>query len=563
MLVNLHVKNLALIEETEVNFQKGLNILTGETGAGKSIILGSINYALGAKVEHDIIRRGAEYAFVELVFQLEKEGVKEAVRALDMPLEEDGTLIISRKIMPSRTILRVNGETVTQKQVKELAALLMDIHGQKENQSLLSEKRQREMLDQFAKEKLEERKLRLGELVKEYRVLEKEQEALSMDDAARERELSLIRYEVNEIEMAELKPGEDEELETRYQRMKNGKRICESLQVASNYMALGEPSILDLMGYLIRELQGAAQLDKELEGLLEQFQDAESILQDGHRYLGRYMEEFNFSQEEFAQLEARLDLMNTLKLKYGDSIEKILQYGNNRKQELEKLENLAIYLDELSVKLEEKKRDILQLCEEIHAIRAEVAALLSARITDVLKELNFLQVQFEIMVMQQENFSSEGYDTVCYMISLNPGEACKPISAVASGGELSRIMLALKTVFAEQDDMDTLVFDEIDAGISGVTAWKVSEQMGAIAKQHQILCITHLPQIAAMADTHFRIEKTQEEDATFTNIYALGEQDMLEEIGRLLGSDSITETVLLNAKELKEQARQKKAEFEA
>lgn len=567
MLTNLHVKNLALIKESEVNFKEGLNILTGETGAGKSIIIGSINYALGAKASPDVIREGAEYALVELVFQLEREDLIRKVKEMELPIEDDGSIIITRKIMPARSSIRVCGETVTVKQVKDLAALLIDIHGQHEHQSLLQPKKQREVLDRFAGAEIETIKEKLALEVKAYREIADELEKLSMDDSAREREISLARYEVNEIEDAALKPGEEEQLEIKYRKMQNSKKIVEAVNSAANVIGNGESNALDFVGYGVRELNSAAAMDEELENVRDRLADAESILSDAFRDISRYLDNFSFGDEEFVEVEERLDLINTLILKYGDSkknmgssIENVLAYGEMRRTELDKLEDLTGYLATLKEKEIKKKEDILKLCEKIHKIRSKIAKNLSKEVTGILEELNFLKVNFEISVLETENFTSEGFDDICFNISLNPGEKLKPVAEVASGGELSRIMLALKTVFANKDETGTLIFDEIDTGISGRTAWKVSERMGEIAKEHQVICITHLPQIAAMADTHFMIEKSENAGKTETNIYPLDESKTLEEVARLLGSDVITEAVLTNAKELKDMANQKKSE---
>ncbi len=550
MLVNLHVKNFALIEETEVNFKEGLNILTGETGAGKSIIIGSINYALGAKADYDVIRSGADYALVELIFYLEEESQRQAVKAMDLAMEEDGSLIISRKILPGRSVMKVGGETVTAKQVKELATLLIDIHGQHEHQSLLKPQKQMELLDDFAGNEARELKAKIAKKYKEYLLILSDMKKMDYDDASREREISLARYEVEEIAGANITPGEENELSAKYKKMQNGKKIMESLGKVTQYLGEKEENSLEQLGYAVKELGYAGQMDEELEAIRERLLDAESILSETYREIQNYIEDFSFEEETFYETEKRLDILNHLMTKYGSDTEKILAYEEKRRAELEKLLDLSGYMESKKKLAKELEEEIKALSGQLRDIRHKIAEKLSKEITAVLEDLNFLKVSFEIAVTEKESFGEDGADDVCFMISLNPGEKKKPVAEVASGGELSRIMLALKTVFAKKDGIGTLIFDEIDAGISGKTAWKVSNRLGFLRNEHQIICITHLPQIAAMADTHFVIEKKEEEGITKTSISLLEENAKVEEIARLLGSDTVTDAVRTNAEEL-------------
>lgn len=557
MLVSLHVKNLVLIEEAEVDFHEGLNLLTGETGAGKSIIIGSIGYALGGKVEHDVIREGADYALVELVFQVEQEQ-KEKIREMELPIEEDGILILTRKIMPGKSIMKVCGETVSARQVKELAELLINIHGQREHLSFLQNKNCRTLLDDYCGGELAEIKAEIAEQYRAWEEHKKEMDQLFMDDAVRQREIALAEYEVNEIFSANLKAGEDEELEKQFHKMQNFKRIADSVGRTANYLEQDQEGILNQLGYALHELHQAAGLDPELASALEQLTDAESLLHGAARELTDYMERAVFSEQEYDAVETRLDGINHIKAKYGASIAKVLEYGEKQQDKLEKLKDLEHYsahLEEETAKLEKK---MYSAADKAHEIRQRQAETLSAQIGKALEDLNFLKVSFTVDVAKKENCGADGYDEVDFLISLNPGEKPRPLKEVASGGELSRIMLALKTVFARKDQIDTLIFDEIDAGISGKTAWKVAEKMAVLGKEHQIICITHLPQIAAMADTHFLIEKKEADGKTVTTLEALDREDMVAEIARLLGSDNITDTVLKNAEELKNLADQTK-----
>lgn len=557
MLVSLHVKNLVLIEEAEVNFREGLNLLTGETGAGKSIIIGSIGYALGQKVEHDVIREGAEYALVELVFQIGQEQ-REKIREMDLPVEEDGILILTRKIMPGKSIMKICGETVSVKQVKELAEILINIHGQREHQSLLQNNKCRMLLDDYCGGELLEVKSALADQYRACGESRKELEQLFMDDAARQRETALAEYEVNEIFSAHLKEGEDAELEKQFHKMQNFKRIADSVSRAANYLEQDQEGISDQLGHALREIHQAAGLDEGLSSVLEQLSDAESLIHGAARELADYMEDAAFSEREFEETQTRLDTVNHLKAKYGASIAQVMEYGEKQQEKLEKLKDLDHYLERLKEETAKLEQKLYDTAGKAHEIRTRHAKALSAQIKKALEELNFLKVSFTVEVAQKESCGADGYDEVDFLISLNPGEKPRPVKEIASGGELSRIMLALKTVFARKDQIDTLIFDEIDAGISGKTAWKVAEKMAVLGKEHQIICITHLPQIAAMADTHFLIEKKEADKKTLTTLKPLDREAMIAEIARLLGADNITDAVLKNAEELKNLADQTK-----
>ena len=562
MLISLHVKNLALIKETEVNFKEGLNILSGETGAGKSIIIGSINLALGARADKDMIRTGAEYALVELVFQVTDEEVLSMIRQLEIPVEEDGIIIIQRKLQATRSICKICGETATTKQLKELSELLIDIHGQHEHQSLLYKKNHLSILDSFAGEDLLLVKQKLKQVYYTYASLQKELETLGVDEGVKAKELSLAEFEYQEIEDARLVPGEDEELETAYRRMSNSRQIVE---VVSNvYQLTGsgdEQTAADAVGRAARELHMIESYDSKAADLASELANIDNLLSDFNRNIAEYLSDMEFDGQTFADTEERLNLLNHLKLKYGGTIEKVLAYQKEVEERIEKLQNADAYKLELENKLNDAMKDLQKLCEKASAIRAKEAKKLSSDMVQALTDLNFLEVQFEIQVRQKEEYSSIGFDDVEFMISTNPGEPLKSLGNVASGGELSRIMLAIKTVLASRDKIPTMIFDEIDTGISGKTAWKVSEKLGALSAGHQVICITHLPQIAAMADSHFRIAKQAVDHATVTGITQLEDKEVVEELARLLGGEEITDTVRENAKELLQTAANKKKEF--
>ncbi len=560
MLSNVHVKNLALIEESEITLRSGFNVLTGETGAGKSIIIGSINYCLGAKADKEVIRDGAEYALVELTFETGDEKVLSAIEEMDIPMEDKGVLVLTRRIMPGRSVFKINGETVTAKTMKELATYLLDIHGQHEHQSLLSAKKQRDLLDDFAGQPLAVSLEKAGQLYKEYCAVTEEIEAFSMDEGKREREISLARYEVEEIEAANLVAGEEEELRAKYSKLQNSKKIMDNIGRAMDLLD-GNGSVVDNLGYAVREINTAAGFDEDLSPISEHIADAEQVVADVLRELKSYAMDFSFEGEEFDELEQRIDIINKLSLKYGDGIDKILKYADERRTELEKLEDSENYLNGLKNKRDSLFKEYLEECGELHRLRSKEATRLAKDITESLEQLNFLKVAFEIRVTETENYTSLGYDEISFDISLNPGEKMRPVSEVASGGELSRIMLALKTVLAKRDHIETLIFDEIDTGISGITAWQVARKIGQLSGSHQIICITHLPQIAAMADGHFMIAKTEKAGKTVTDIHGLDAAEKINEVARLLGSNNLSEAACNNARELISEAESIKEEF--
>lgn len=559
MLESLHVKNLALIDEQEVTFFPGMNILTGETGAGKSIVIGSINLALGAKADKDYIRTGADYALVELVFVLNEKQQRE-VKAMDLPVEEDGTLLLQRKITSGRSVCKVNGETVSSGQLKALSGSLLDMYGQHEHQSLLKPAAYKKMLDDYIGEEVSGLKEQLRDKLSDYRKTQEELEDQNADEAVRAREASLLEFEVSEIEAASLDPVCDEQVEKKYQKLVNSKKMKEIVFTVHGLTGYEEEgSAGSAVGYALRELRTLKDYDEESLSLISQLTDIDDLLNDFNRGMAEYRDGLEFDEEEFQQLEERLNVLNHLKSKYGDTVADILKTQEEKQQALDKLNHYEAYMEMLRQKAGEQKKEILSLCGRISELRKEASEPLSEKLKAAMIDLNFLDVKFSIEVTENEQeFSQDGYNKVEFMISTNPGEGLKPLWQIASGGELSRIMLAFKTVFADKDETDTLVFDEIDTGISGKTAWKVSEKLGRLSKDHQIICITHLSQIASMADTHFLIEKGVKEERTVTNIRKLSEEESLSELARLLGSGELTQAVMENAREIRQTARKVK-----
>lgn len=558
MLHNLYVKNLALIDEIEVEFTKGLNILTGETGAGKSIILGSVNLALGGKYSADIIRKGAEYGYVELTFFVENKTQEEALKRKDI-FPEDGVVVLSRKLMSKRSISKINGETVPIALLKEAASILIDIHGQHEHQSLLYKKNHLTILDAFAKENIKQVKEKLAKAYLIYKEQKEELEEALTDEKERNKEIGFLGFEIQEIRQAKLSRQEDETLEETYRRMTNGKKIVGNLEEAYEYTGgTNSETASEAISRALRCMQEAAGCDEQAQDMFQQLAEIDSLLNDFNRELSDYKMSFDFSEETFFEVETRLNEINRLKAKYGNSIEEILEYCDKKEERLLKLQDYDAYLAQLQKKVEETEAEVKHYSNQLSLLRKEESVKLAEAIRKGLRDLNFLDTQFEIVFRELGTYTVQGTDEVEFMISMNPGEPVRALGDVASGGELSRIMLAIKSVMAEKDQIETLIFDEIDVGISGRTAQKVSEKMSFIGRNHQVICITHLAQIAAMADAHYAIEKQVEDGVTKSKIFRLSKEQEIEELARILGGAKITDTVMQSAAEMKELAERTK-----
>ena len=552
MLLELHVKNLALIERADVEFGEGLNILTGETGAGKSIIIGSVSMALGGKASRDSIRHGADYAYIELVFSVKGEDRLRALRELDTEPTEDGLVIISRKITPSRSISRINDETVTAARLRQITGLLLDIHGQHEHQSLLYKSKHLEILDAYVKAQTQPAKKKMEEEYKNYCILKKRLSSFEMDHDARLREADFLRFEIQEIEECNIKEGEEEELTARYRRFSHARRIAENLNEAYDSLQA------DAVTRALRSVEQVTEYDEALQSIRDQLYDAEAILSDAGREISAYISSMEFDEESWRQTEERLDQIHSLQNKYGASVLAIQASLEEKRKRLEELENYDAFREQTEKKLKISTDHLCRLCTDLSEIRKKASVELVKRIRSGLLDLNFLDVEFDMEFETLDHFTPDGWDEVQFLISTNPGQPMRPLKDVASGGELSRIMLAIKTVLADSDEIPTLIFDEIDTGISGRTAQKVSEKLSYIAGSHQVICITHLPQIAAMADIHFEILKSASEGSTATTIERLGREKSIRELARLLGGAQITEAVLKNAHEMKDLADQTK-----
>lgn len=560
MLTSLNVKNMALIDREEVSFGEGLNILSGETGAGKSILIGSVNVALGADSFKDYVADPEKDALVELVFETDSSAVRRLLEDAGISAEEGAEVILTRKFHAGRSAFRVNREAVTASFVKELSAHLIDIHGQHEHQSLLRRPWHLTLLDRYAREELGELPAACEKAYNGWRKALKELSEASLDENERMKQADLLRYEIREIEEAALTEGEDEQLESDYRRMSNGAKITEALAQVSAMTGSGdEESASSLLSRAVRSLMQVSGYDPKLEELSGQLSEVEDLLNDFDRSLADYMADFAYDEQTFYEIGRRLDTINHLKAKYGHGIGDVLAYLEECREKLEKLENHEAYVQQLNAQCERYRRELDRVSGEISVIRKKKAAVLQEEICAALKDLNFPQARFEIAFDELKEPSAKGTDNPCFMLSANPGMPLKPLQDTASGGELSRIMLAIKSVMSEQDEVETLIFDEIDTGISGRTAQKVAEKMNRIAGAHQVICITHLPQIAAMADEHFLIEKNTEEDGkAHTHIRLIGGDERVDELSRILGGAKITDSVRESAAEMLRMAEELK-----
>lgn len=555
MLTHLHVKNLAVVEDIEVDFSEGLNIITGETGAGKSVIIGSVNLALGGKINAGMIRDGAPYALVEIVFSV-SEREAEALKQYDI-YPEDGQVIISRKIMNGRSTNRVNGETVTVAMLKKISGGLIDIHGQHEHQSLLYPENHLLIVDRFDRDAIYPVKEKVAELYSEYVSVKKEYDTMCVSEEERSRELAFLEFERGEIEEAAVVAGEEEELEATYRKLKNSGNVLKAVSEAYGYTKEGSYNAGNLISDALGALNEVAGYDEAVDDYIRSLIDVDNILEDINHELSSYISRYSFDDELFEQTEKRLDFIRKLFAKYGGTYERMEEHYN---EVIERYRLLSEY-EKNSAMLEEKlggiKEELDAFSRKLTLLRRESAGKLCKLTRDALESLNFLNVNFDIEVNSDREYSANGTDRAEFLISTNPGEAVRPLADIASGGELSRIMLAIKSVLADKDSINTLVFDEIDAGISGRTAQMVSEKLAYISRNHQVICITHLAQIASMADAHYLIEKHQTEDGrTKTLISLLDEKKSEGELARILGGAKITDLVITSAAEMKKLAKQ-------
>jgi len=559
MLRSLDIQNVALIDRTQVTFAAGLNVLTGETGAGKSIVVDSINFLLGGRAGRDLIRSGADFASVEGLVEVEDAQVVSALGVLGVEVA-DGQLMLARVMQANgKSTCRVNGRVVTVGMLKDVSALLVDVHGQHEHQSLLDGGKQMGLLDLFCGEALAQDKETLATLLARYRENGRKLKALTAKTGAEQ--LDFWKHQLQEIEAAALKDGEEETLTTRRNLLGGLEKLSENTRRALSLLYGGAESqyaALDQIGRASSHVTELAKLDPAKEPLLAQLTDAATQLNDVAAELRNYIDELDTDPQELERIESRLDVIYRTKKKHGPTLDAVLKKQALLTENIAAIENSGEQIARFNAIKRELTREITAICDALSATRAAAAAHISAQVGTALGDLGMPNARFSIEVTRKATFSPDGNDAADFMIAPNPGEPMKLLRRIASGGEMSRIMLALKTVLADADRIPTVIFDEVDAGISGRTAQQVAEKLAVICRRRQILCITHLPQIAAMADTHFFIEKQTHHQAdterTTTQVTAMPSQEITRELARLIGGAQITEATLHAAREMKELA---------
>jgi DNA repair protein RecN (Recombination protein N) len=561
MITSLTIQNVALIDQVQTVFAPGLNVLTGETGAGKSIVVDSINFLLGERPVRDFIRSGADFAAVEGMIEVEDKQITKALENLGI-YAEGGQILLERVMQTGgKSTCRINGRTVAVGMLKEVSTLLVDVHGQHEHQSLLDATKQMNLLDRFCGEEMEAKKAVLADLLNRYRENGRELKKLAGIGNQRNEQLDFWRHQVSEIEAAALKEGEEEKLTARRNRLGGLEKLSENTRRALGFLyggAESQYSALDQTGRAMSCITEIAKLDPAKEPLMVNLNDAITILSDVAADLRNYIDELDTDPQELERIESRLDVIYRLKKKFGPTFENIQKKYEQLCQNISVIENSGAEISRLSGIKRTLTLEITKVCDTLSALRREQAATISSDICKVLYDLGMPDARFEITVTRKPSFTADGNDQVDFMISPNPGEPMKLLKRIASGGEMSRIMLAVKTVLADADRIPTVIFDEVDAGVSGRTAQQVAEKLAVISRRRQILCITHLPQIAAMADTHFYIEKntrqTNGETRTITSVQALSNESVTTELARLTGGALITDATLNAAREMKEQA---------
>lgn len=552
MLEHLHIRNVALIKESEISFGDGLNILTGETGAGKSMIIDSLQFALGGRAGKDFLRHGEKQAAVEALFSVQSQALTEKLAENGIVPEEDGTLLITRTLSEAgKSVCRINGSTVTVGMLKEIAEDMIDIYGQHEHQSLLNPVKHIRLLDRFCG-------AGFGEAMEEYKNsrqrlkdLEKQLAILIGDESQREQRMDMLLFQKEEIEAAELQEGEEDALLEQKKRLSSMERLIRLTGESVTLLYDGDdraPSACDQLGDALAKLREAAEYDVALSPLADALADGYAAVEDCARELKREAEEQEADPEELERIEERLQLFYKLKRKYGGSIEAVLEFYEKAVQELEFLSNSSEKAAELSAKKAAEEKRLSALAETLTARRRATAEQVEEQIETALHDMEMKHARFHIQIEEKADWGADGKDKVEFLISANAGEPLKPLAKIASGGEMSRVMLALKTVLVDADEIGTFIFDEIDTGVSGRTARRVGEKMRFLGGKRQLLCITHLPQIAAMADNHFLIEKESDAGETVTRVTALDEEGAVREVARLM--NDVTETTLAAAREL-------------
>ena len=537
MITTLHIKNVGIIDDLSIDFNEGFNVLTGETGAGKTLLIGALNILAGGRFSKEMIRNGETFSFVEASIYSEKSD-----KAMD------GNIIISREIHSNgRNSCKINGRLVTVNELKEFMEHMIDIHGQHDSQLILNEAQHIHYLDRFIGKEIEEKLITYQEKLQQYQKAKQELKNTYGEDQEKERKLDLLYYQFNEIQNAKLKVEEETELEEKHKTMQNAEKLKANL--AQIDVELNENAI-SAISNAIRALEKIEDCGEKYSEKLTILKNSYYDIQELGRDVSDLQEEIDFDEEEKEKIETRLDFIYSLKRKYGNTIEEILAYGKKVEEEIHKIENLEEYHNKLKEQIQTLEKEMLTIGKTMMNLRKKYGTILSEKINQELKELEMPNATFSIEIKETTNFYETGVEQVEFMICTNLGEGLKPLAKIASGGEMARIMLAIKHVLADVDEVDTLIFDEIDTGISGKASKAVGQKMKEIAKTHQVLCITHLPSIAAKGDYNYYICKNTKENKTYTAIKQLNEEETIEEIARI-ASGEVTEIAKAHAKELR------------
>ncbi|MCI9475620.1 MAG: DNA repair protein RecN [Emergencia sp.] len=541
MINHISIQNFAIIENTEIDFEEGLNIITGETGSGKSIVIEAISLALGSRADSAFVRHGAQKAVVQLAGELYGEDI-----------------VITREVSAAgKNLCKLNGQLVTLGELSETCRRLADIHGQYDNQSLLNPDNHIKLVDSFHGEQITPIKEAYQVAYASYQDTKSRLTKLLSAEQDNLKKLDFYRFEQSEIENAHLTPGEDESLSERISILQNSEKIFDAIETAYGLLSDGDRDVLSSMGTGLHALQSISEYSKEIQTLTEEFADIYYRLEDLSSELRRIRDDVTFSPEELDDSITRISQIDGLKKKYGSTIEEILTYYDTISEELNQIENFDDVKAQLQAEADAAYKALSEKAAQLTEVRKASAKELETAIESELHDLNFGSAKLSIDFQCSETFGPDGNDDVEFLISTNKGEPLKPLVKIASGGEISRIMLAIKNITGTYDNIPTMIFDEIDAGISGITASIVGRKLHQIAKNHQIICITHLPQIAASGDTHYRIYKEENDSNTFTTVEKLSDTETIDEIARLLGGENITETTRKSAVELMELTKQK------
>ncbi|MGN1032903.1 MAG: DNA repair protein RecN [Intestinibacter sp.] len=556
MILEMYMKNCALIEECRLNINDGLNILTGETGAGKSIIIEALGLCLGEKYDRSFLRKGTNKGVAEILVSSKSSNLREVLDKYDIDYEDDQVVITRVIYSDGKSVARINGRTVKVSILKEIACTIVDLHSQHQNQLLLNKDTHIKFLDLFGEKDIQKLKINYKELYNQFNKVKKELNDLNenKDDMEIQREIDLIKFQIDEIDSANLNEEEYEDLKTQRELCRNSEKIYNNLSLSYERLYEGEINAVDLIGVASKELSDIASFDKTIGEYSENIERIMYELQDISRDIRNYKENISFNPYEMEEIEQRIDQINNLRRKYGNSINEIFEYRQKIQNRLDEILNRDEKVAALKEELEKLEAVLYDKAREISKARKKVAIDLQDILLGELRSLNMKNVVFEVN-FREIPFNQNGCDDVEFMASFNLGEDIKPIHKVASGGEMSRFMLAFKTILADIDDIDTLIFDEIDTGISGIAAQIVGEKLSNIGKKKQVICITHLPQIAANGDTHYRIEKNTSNNRTYTHIKELTIDERIDEIARLIAGNNITEKTIEHAHEIIQMAQ--------